>query len=174
MYLWGFWVSDPATGELGYRHFSDFSALDAASEAALAVEALGWLRERVSHGDALVYHYSDYEVIRIARLAAATDHPVLTWAVEYARDHFVDLFGIVRTNFFGTNGLGLKVVATHGAGFAWRDEDPGGLNSMHWFADAVGGATAELREQARTRVLEYNEDDVQATWQLRRWLRSFG
>ncbi|MFZ1911741.1 MAG: ribonuclease H-like domain-containing protein, partial [Propionicimonas sp.] len=75
---------------------------------------------------------------------------------------------------FGTNGLGLKVVATHGAGFAWRDEDPGGLNSMHWFADAVGGATAELREQARTRVLEYNEDDVQATWQLRRWLRSFG
>ena len=174
VYLWGFWVSDPATGELGYRHFSDFSALDAASEAALAVEALGWLRERVSHGDALVYHYSDYEVIRIARLAAATDHPVLAWAVEYARTRFVDLFGIVRTNFFGTNGLGLKVVATHGAGFAWRDEDPGGLNSMHWFADAVGGATAELREQARTRVLEYNEDDVQATWQLRRWLRSFG
>lgn len=171
VYLWGFWVSDPATGELGYRQFSDFSTLDAPSETALAVAALSWLRERVAQADALVFHYSDYEVTRIARLASTSDHPALSWALEYAETNFVDLFGIVRTNFFGTNGLSLKVVATHGAGFAWRDEDPGGLNSMHWFADAVNAPSAAAREQARTRVLEYNEDDVKATWHLRRWLR---
>ncbi|MGB7961340.1 MAG: TM0106 family RecB-like putative nuclease [Propionicimonas sp.] len=171
VYLWGFWVSDPATGELGYRQFSDFSTLDAASETALAVAALSWLRDRVAQAEALVYHYSDYEVTRIARLADASDHPSLSWALEYAQTNFVDLFGIVRTNFFGTNGLSLKVVATHGAGFAWRDEDPGGLNSMHWFADAVNAPSAATRERARTRVLEYNEDDVKATWHLRRWLR---
>ena len=44
--------------------------------------------------------------------------------------HFVDLFTLVRAHFFGTNGLGLKTVAHAGAGFSWRDDDPGGLNSQ--------------------------------------------
>ena len=38
---------------------------------------------------------------------------------------FTDMYPIMRANFFGRDGLGLKVVATRGAGFAWRDEDPG-------------------------------------------------
>ncbi|MEA4943770.1 MAG: TM0106 family RecB-like putative nuclease [Propionicimonas sp.] len=171
VYLWGFWLDDPA-GEPHYRQFSDFRELDDAAELALAHQAMTWLRARTDGTDARIYHYSDYELRAIARLARAGDDPMLGWAVEYARAHFVDLFPIVRQHFFGTNGLGLKVVAHVGAGFSWRDPDPGGLNSMQWFADAVGGQTAELRSQARTRVLEYNEDDVRATWQVRRWLRS--
>ena len=84
----------------------------------------------------------------------------------------MDLFSVVRENFFGANGLGLKVVASAVADFAWRDEDPGGLNSQSWFADAVHAGDALARERARVRVLEYNEDDVRATWHLRRWLRT--
>ena len=42
---------------------------------------------------------------------------------------------------------------------------------MRWFEEAVHATTEQERDQARTRVLEYNEDDVKATWQLRRWLR---
>jgi predicted RecB family nuclease len=57
-------------------------------------------------------------------------------------------------------------------GFRWRDEDPGGLNSQLWFAEAVHGENAEVRAQARRRVLEYNEDDVIATSQVRAWLRA--
>jgi predicted RecB family nuclease len=57
-------------------------------------------------------------------------------------------------------------------GFSWRDDDPGGLNSQLWFAEAVHGATNEVRAQARRRVLEYNEDDVTATNQVRAWLRA--
>ena len=40
------------------------------------------------------------------------------------------------------------------------------------FADAVHAGDALARERARVRVLEYNEDDVRATWHLRRWLRT--
>ena len=94
-----------------------------------------------------------------------------TWATTWAADGFVDLFEGVRRNYFGANGLGLKVVTAAVTGFAWRDEDPGGLNSQSWFAEAVGDPDERVRELARVRVLEYNEDDVRATWHLRRWLR---
>jgi predicted RecB family nuclease len=170
VYLWGFWVSD-GDGSGEYREFSSFTDLDDAGERALAREAMAWLRDVVGDTEALVFHYSDYEVVRLARLADADDE-VMQWALGFAHDRFCDLFPTVRQHFFGTNGLGLKVVASAGAGFHWRDEDPGGLNSMRWFEDAVHAPSAELREQARTRVLQYNEDDVRATWQLRHWLRS--
>ena len=172
IYLWGFWVTDTRTGESSYHHVSDFRQLEPEDELELAIRALTWLREVTEGVDARVYHYSGYERDQIDRLARALHHPVLEWAAEYARDHFVDLFPIMREHFFGTEGLGLKVVASAGSGFAWRDPDPGGLNSMRWFSDAVGAPTAQERAGARTRVLEYNEDDVRATWQLRAWLRS--
>lgn len=169
VYLWGFWVSD-GNGDGRYQEFSSFTELDDAGERELARGAMRWLRELVADTEALVFHYSDYEVVRLSRLATPDDE-VLGWALDYAGRSFVDLFPIVRRHFFGTNGLGLKMVATAGADFHWRDEDPGGLNSMRWFEEAVHAPSEGAREQARTRVLEYNEDDVRATWHVRRWLR---
>lgn len=174
IYLWGFWVTDTRTGRSSYQHFSDFRHLEPADELDLAIRALTWLHDLVTGTDAVVYHYSAYERDQIDRLARARHHPVLEWATRYSREGFVDLFPIMRRHFFGTEGLGLKVVASAGSGFAWRDPDPGGLNSMRWFNDAVGAASEQERTQARTRVLEYNEDDVRATWHVRRWLRSLG
>ncbi|MBK8460069.1 MAG: TM0106 family RecB-like putative nuclease [Micropruina sp.] len=172
VYLWGFLVSDSRDGRSYYRDFSSFTDLDDEAEAALAVAAMSWLRDLIGDSPALVFHYSDYELVRLHRLAAASNHPTLAWAEEFARAGFVDLFAVIRANFFGTQGLGLKAVASKAAGFAWRDESPGGLNSQAWFAEAVGATTPELREAARRRVLEYNEDDVRATWHVRGWLRS--
>lgn len=171
VYLWGFWVDDADAGPPVYREFSAFRALDEAGEAALAASALGWLRAATTGRDAAVYHYSDYETIRIGRLASRLPSDLAGWAAEATASLFVDLFALVRAHYLGANGLGLKVVASAVTGFAWRDEDPGGLNSQSWFADAVGHADAGVRELARVRVLEYNEDDVRATWHLRRWLR---
>ena len=171
VYLWGFWVDDRASGVSYARQFAAFEDLDAAGEQALAGEAMAWLADLVAGRDAAVYHYSDYEVVRLGRLAGHLGG-VGVWAAAWAAEHFVDLFSVVRENFFGANGLGLKVVASAVADFAWRDEDPGGLNSQSWFADAVHAGDALARERARVRVLEYNEDDVRATWHLRRWLRT--
>lgn len=172
VYLWGFVVSDARDGSHYYRHFSLFDELTDESEVALAEAAMGWLRELVDGVDALVYHYSDYEVVRLQRLARRSDSPVLDWARDWAREHFFDLFTVIRAHFFGTQGLGLKAVASRAAGFAWRDATPGGLNSQGWFDQAVAGATDTERASARQRVLEYNEDDVEATWHVRRWLRT--
>ncbi|HLT61169.1 MAG TPA: ribonuclease H-like domain-containing protein, partial [Microlunatus sp.] len=160
-----------------------FAELDAAAEVDLAVEALSWLRDRVEAAEsAFIYHYSGFELTAIERLAKAGDHPALDWArrlgrtaprqVREQRTGFVDLLEVVKEHYFGADGLGLKVVARAGAGFGWRDEDPGGLNSQRWFAEAATGTTSGQRDAARQRVLDYNEDDVRATAAVRAWLRS--
>jgi predicted RecB family nuclease len=172
IYLWGFLVQQ-ADDEAGvYHEFSRFDDLDDRSEAALAADAFTWLRSVVdSTPSVVVFHYSGYEVAKISELASREQDEVFDWAAAYAEEHFVDLLEIVKAHYFGVSGLGLKLMARH-VGFRWRDEDPGGLNSQLWFAEAVHGENAEVRAQARRRVLEYNEDDVIATSQVRAWLRA--
>ncbi|HQD21999.1 MAG TPA: TM0106 family RecB-like putative nuclease [Arachnia sp.] len=169
VYLWGALVGDDGDGE--FRHFSRFEHLTPATEVELAVKFADWLLNLAErHPDLRVYHYSDYETVHLRRLADRSGHPSLIAACELIRDHFVDLFGYVRDNFVGVDGLGLKIVASRGAGFHWRDEEPGGLNSQSWFNEAIDGATDDARVAARARVLDYNEDDVRATLAVRRWL----
>jgi predicted RecB family nuclease len=182
IYLWGFRVHRGAgvDGALrpaqdgSYQPFVDFSDPGAAAEHALAVRALSWLKARSEQSaSVIVYHYSGYEVAALRRLADDhPDEPIFGWALEFAETNFCDLLPLVKQNFFGVNGIGLKPVATGAAGFTWRDDDAGGLNSTRWFVDAAHGETADLREQARQRVLAYNEDDVIATARVRAWLRA--
>ena len=170
-YLWGALLTDRGTGEQLFRHFSSFTILSPSAEVGLAVEFARWLMALVErHPDLRVYHYSDYEVVHLRRLADRSQHPDLLAACDLIKGHFIDLFALVRDNFVGVDGLGLKAVASKGAGFFWRDEEPGGLNSQTWFAAAVNGPTQEERAAARRRVLEYNEDDVRATWHVREWM----
>lgn len=170
-YLWGILVTDRRSGEQHYEHVSSFSEMSPGDEIMLARRFAHRLLELVDlHPELLVFHYSDFEVVHLRRLAQRSGDPAIMAALDLVDDHFVDLFRHIRDNFFGVNGLGLKVVASRGAGFEWRDEDPGGLNSQSWFHDAVHGETLPERETARTRVLEYNEDDVRATWAVREWL----
>lgn len=170
-YLWGILVTDRRTGEQHYEHTSAFSDLSTADEADLARRFSRRLLELVAqHPGLRVFHYSDYETVHLRRLAERSRDPEILAACDLIRDHFVDLFGYVRDNFVGVDGLGLKVVAHKGAGFSWRDEDAGGLNSQAWFVTAVHADGPLQRDAARTRVLEYNEDDVRATWEVREWL----
>nr|WP_207731089.1 TM0106 family RecB-like putative nuclease [Aestuariimicrobium ganziense] len=172
IYLWGFLVDDRASGQPPYyKAFVAFDRLDPAREEALAVEAMQWLTDLVEGRDAQVHHYSDYELVHLRKLAERNRHPVLENLLTRRRELFHDLFLTVRDHYFGVRGLGLKVVAAEGPGFAWRDEDPSGLASQSWFAEACDAEDEALREAARTRVLEYNEDDVRATHAVRAWLR---
>ncbi|MDO5681319.1 MAG: TM0106 family RecB-like putative nuclease, partial [Propionibacteriaceae bacterium] len=173
VYLWGFLVHDRRTdAPPAYVEFSAWHDLDAAEEIELARHAMVWLRALVDGPASVrVFHYSNYEVVRLGNLASATDDPTLTWAIDYAEREFCDLFDVVRDHFFGVRGLGLKVVASVGAGFSWRDADAGGLNSQSWFDEACHAPDETTREAARERVLAYNEDDVLATHALRNWLR---
>ena len=174
IYLWGFrrLRGDSADGR--YQPFAEFDDLDAEGERALAVRALSWLRRQAEQSPSIrVYHYSGFEVAALRRLASAhPDEPIFDWALSFADESFCDLLPLVRENFFGVNGVGLKPVASGAAGFNWRDDDAGGLNSTRWFVDAVHAESAEQRELARARVLNYNEDDVIATAKVRAWLRA--
>ncbi|MGJ3507751.1 TM0106 family RecB-like putative nuclease [Enemella sp. A6] len=173
VYLWGFLVTDRRTGaEPEYVHVSAWEDLDDAAEAELAHRAARWLLDRLE-GDASVriYHYSHFEAIRLRQLADRTGDPVLARVCDHIDSHFVDLYAVVKQQWFGTNGLGLKVLAAEGPGFTWRDDAPGGLNSQAWFDEASHADDPSLRDLARVRVLEYNEDDVRATHAVRAWLR---
>ncbi|MCL2470621.1 MAG: TM0106 family RecB-like putative nuclease [Propionibacteriaceae bacterium] len=178
VYLWGFLVHDRSLGdqEPVYHAIHRFSSLSTSKELELAEEAATWLMDLVTaHEDTpvLVWHYSNYELSALRRFARAKpDSTALAWLNAFAYEHFIDIFPTVKDNFFGIDGLGLKAIASAGAGFSWRDPDPSGLNSQYWFSDAVHAPTIDLRAAARTRILEYNEDDVRATWALRQWIRS--
>lgn len=172
-YLWGVLVTDRRSGVQTYRSFAAFQNLTGDEEVELAADFARHLAELLdAHPGSLVFHYSDYETVHLRRLAERSGHPDLVALCERIDGCFVDLFTYVRDNFVAVDGLGLKVVASQGAGFRWRDEDPGGLNSQVWFATAAGAGPESERGSARTRVLEYNEDDVRATWAVREWLDS--
>ncbi len=81
---------------------------------------------------------------------------------------WVDMFQAVTEQFICPNGKGLKKVAPV-AGFSWRDPEASGEASMSWYRLAVGYDGAVDLGQ-RTRLLEYNEDDVRATMTLREWM----
>ena len=174
IYLWGFRTHRGGSDFGTYHPFVEFSETDPYGERRLAVRALTWLREQAAAGASVrVYHYSGFETAALRRLAEThPQEPIFGWALEFAAESFCDLLPLVKQNFFGVNGVGLKPVATAGAGFSWRDDDAGGLNSTRWFIDAAHAESAEQRELARVRVLNYNEDDVIATARVRAWLRA--
>jgi predicted RecB family nuclease len=82
---------------------------------------------------------------------------------------WVDMFQAVSDQFICPNGKGLKKIAPV-AGFSWRDPEAGGEASMSWYRLAVGYDGATPDQTQRTRLLEYNEDDVRATQVLREWM----
>ena len=78
-------------------------------------------------------------------------------------DEWVDLLPYMRRKFWSNEGHSLKVMA-RACGFAWRDEDPGGYESMQWYRKALAGID---RDANIARILAYNEDDCAANATLR-------
>jgi predicted RecB family nuclease len=166
-YLWGARVvrrsPDGSTATPVYRAFVTWEALDAEGERALATELVTWLRHEIAEAGRagrtlLVQHYTDVEPAGLRTILGAD-------RVADVLAHFVDLHDVVRRHFVGVNGLGLKAVAP-ALGFGWRDDDAGGSQSQVWLQTARDPSSPRS-EAMRRRVLEYNEDDVEATAVIR-------
>jgi len=121
-----------------------------------------------ARGSYVVYVYSHHEKSTLRKLAAR-------YGGSEALDRFIhallDLERVMkRAVVMPTDGSSLKSFARY-AGFAWRDEDPGGAQSLAWWNDYWTDpvANAALRE----RVLRYNEDDVRASFVVKDWLAAF-
>lgn len=163
VYLWGALVHR-AGAEPTYHPVVSWADLDDAGGVEHAEAFAAWLRAQIMAADdagesLLVYHYSHPEPTYLKRLLGEQ-------AVADLTDRFVDLLAIVREHYFGVRGLGIKQVAP-AFGFAWRDNDPGGLQSQLWLIDARTSEDEAVRTAARERILAYNEDDVRATAALR-------
>jgi predicted RecB family nuclease len=182
-YMWGCWLSGADVGEpLGYRAFTTWEPLPCADEARSFAEFWAWLTEvrRLAGERGLTFRAYCYNELAenrwmlasVERFAGHPGIPTVAAVQEFiGSDEWVDLFGCVRDQFLCARGKGLKTIAPE-AGFRWRDAEAGGENSMRWYRDAVGMDGGPPEPAQRARLLEYNEDDVRATWTLRRWMCS--
>jgi predicted RecB family nuclease len=166
VYLWGVLRTEGTTE--AYTSFCDLDVADDTAEYALTAQFLSWLDQQITADAAAgrssaVFHYSPAETSRIARIYDAAGQPLPTGVA--APTSWVDLLPLARGTVDSFDGHGLKTLAVHGPGFAWRDEDPGGLQSQSWLEQARAGDA-----DAAARLLAYNEDDVRATAALRAWL----
>lgn len=172
-YLWGTLLDGT------YRPFVTWDPLPTEDEGRSFAEFWTWLMEireqAMTAGKTFAaYCYSRsaedkwlYESAR--RFAGRPGVPTAAQVTQFVDSaQWVDMFQAVTDQFICPSGKGLKKIAPV-AGFAWRDPEAGGEASMSWYRRAVGYDGAPDLTQ-RTRLFEYNEDDVRATAVLREWM----
>jgi predicted RecB family nuclease len=185
-YLWGTMLSTRnglRIGETpGYRAFATWCPLPTLDEGRAFAAFWTWLRHVRRDADRRGLSFAAYcynaqaenrwllsSAERFAGLPGVPTHAEVTEFVEHPG--WVDLYAVVSEWFLCAHGKGLKRIAPV-AGFAWRDPEAGGENSMRWYRDAVGMDGAPPQHAQRLRLLDYNADDVAATLALRRWMNS--
>ncbi|MGH3685561.1 MAG: TM0106 family RecB-like putative nuclease [Pseudonocardiaceae bacterium] len=182
-YLWGCLLSGSDIGmPRGYRAFATWEPVPTPDEARSFAAFWQWLtdvRHRVAERGLsfAAYCYNEQAENRwmlssVERFAGTPGIPSTAEVQEFITSgQWVDMYGVVSTEFLCARGKGLKTVAP-AAGFSWHDPEASGENSMRWYADAVGLGGGEPDLAQRARLLTYNADDVRATRALRRWMNS--
>ena len=162
IYLAGFLTT--TSGESVFEPVIDWVGTDE-SERAFVAEMFSRLAS-YADSDTVVMHWTDYE--RVQLVAAGKRHGLSIDGFEsvddWFDDHALDLYRWTKDRFVSPLGFSLKTVAPL-CGFNWRDDDPGGLQSEIWYEAMLAGD-----DPMRKRILEYNEDDVQAQLAIRRWI----
>ncbi|WP_132876869.1 TM0106 family RecB-like putative nuclease [Tamaricihabitans halophyticus] len=182
-YLWGCLLSGVDIGvPHGYHAFATWEPVPTPDEGRSFAEFWAWLTGVRSRTAARGLSFRAYCYNEMAenrwmlssaeRFADQAGVPSKAAINQFIRSaEWVDLFRSVNDQFLCAHGKGLKVVAPV-AGFAWRDAEAGGENSMRWYRDAVGMDGDSPAAAQRERLLQYNEDDVRATFALREWMDS--
>jgi predicted RecB family nuclease len=186
-YLWGVLLRHPG-GRMpgdepdGYRAFATWEPVPTQDEARSFAAFWTWLsgvrsRAAATGRSFAAYCYNEQAENRwligsADRFAGLPGIPPMAEVEEFiAHPGWIDLFAVVSEWFLCAHGKGLKRIAP-AAGFAWRDPEAGGENSMRWYRDAVGMDGAPPDPHQRERLLTYNADDVHATRVLREWMTS--
>ncbi len=112
-----------------------------------------------------MYHYGWYEVDVFRKLVERYGAPPEVQVMFEER--MIDLLVAMREKvIFPTSFYSLKDIAKY-LGFEWRLKDASGLDSILWYQEWLGTGDARVKQD----ILEYNEDDVVATWHVYKWLR---
>ncbi len=118
----------------------------------------------LQHVDAPIYHYGYFEQEVVHRFAAK--YGASEMVTEALDRNMIDILELVRPAIiFPLSFYSLKDIASY-IGFHWRAEDASGANSVIWFEEWLTKKSPKLIQK----IMEYNEDDVRATWKLKQWL----
>ena len=160
---------DPRFTSADFGSFEPIIAGPTESEESVWNRFLQKVEQLTRLGSFSVLIYSPHERGVLRRLKAAYGG---SEALERFEAAMIDLCKVVkRSVILPTDGDGLKVVAKH-IGFKWRDSDPGGSQSIGWWKEYVEDPINN--EALRDRVIDYNEDDVRASFAIRDWLLHLG
>lgn len=117
------------------------------------------------HIDAPIYHYGWFEEEVVRRFGAK--YGIGEIAREALERNMIDILAVIRPAvIFPLSSYSLKDIAKY-IGFEWRSEDASGANSVIWFEEWLAKKSPKLLQK----IVEYNEDDVRATYVLQRWAR---
>ncbi len=114
-----------------------------------------------------IFHYSEYEVETIQRLAALYCTP--NSQIEAILSRCIDLhWHVTNSVTLPVESYSLKALANW-LGFEWRDRSANGEQSVCWYDRWLETGDRDLLES----ILRYNEDDCSATLHLKEWLVRF-
>ncbi|WP_299491370.1 TM0106 family RecB-like putative nuclease [Acaryochloris sp. IP29b_bin.137] len=114
-----------------------------------------------------IYHFCAYEVQTVERLAAL--YGTSADVVQPLIKRFIDLHALVtRTVVLPVESYTLKLIARW-IGFQWRNSEANGAQSIYWYSEWQATGNREFIET----IVDYNEDDCQATYQIKNWLTAF-
>lgn len=113
--------------------------------------------------DAHIYHYGWYEIDVFRKLSEK--YGVSEIAKKMFAEQMMDLLTFMREKvIFPMSFYSLKDLAKY-IGFNWRIKDASGLDSVLWYEEWL----KDHDEKVLQDIVNYNEDDVRATWAVRNW-----
>ena len=120
-----------------------------------------------SYPIAPIFHFCDYEIQTVKRLARRYKTPAYQWQPVLKR--FVDIHKqVTQTVTLPVESYALKPIARW-MGFEWRDAKANGAQCVCWYDEWLKTGDRAFLDA----ILRYNEDDCRATYHVKKWLTSF-
>ena len=121
----------------------------------------------LAHPNVPIFHFSDYEVDTIKRLAALYNTPYRQ--TKALLNRCVDVHQwVTHSVILPVESYSLKSLANW-LGFEWREAKAGGDQCVCWYDNWLRTQDSALLDA----ILSYNEDDCYATYYLKYWLENF-
>ncbi|NES93081.1 TM0106 family RecB-like putative nuclease, partial [Okeania sp. SIO2B9] len=114
-----------------------------------------------------IYHFCEYEIQTVKKLAKLYNTPDYLWKPLLKR--FVDIHKVVtQTVILPVESYSLKNIARW-LGFEWRNPEANGAQSVCWYEEWLKTGDRSFLDA----IIIYNQDDCYATYYIKEWLLKF-
>ncbi len=167
IYLWGMQVFGPRQGEFqaataGFGEDGDRQAWEDFLAKAQAIFQ--------AYGDIPFVHWHHYEKTNLKMYIERYGDP--TGIAERVLRNLLDLLPVTRQSLaLPLSSYSLKEVEKH-VGYKRKLKEYGGEWSMAKYIEAVETEDEKQRQAVMSEILDYNREDLEATWAVLQWLRA--